>query len=167
MHTSFLFSGPNFFNSNNSLKVGFGGSQCHSILGSAFHAEYTRHVANIIFGSFRMSFASAKDNTLNASYASQEMTSADFLMKINPIMTNRHIVSLNIGFTQSFYSFKGMLNTPAGYVPNSKSENGTGITYGGNYDFLLSRFYFVSIGGGAIQYDATMYYFSLSVGTVF
>ncbi|MEW5797619.1 MAG: hypothetical protein AB1728_01310 [Bacteroidota bacterium] len=167
-----LVSRPSFFHYKNALELGIGTSEFNKIPGVAFHTEYTRYIANIFFVSGRISYASATDDNPNAYYASQNMFTTGVSLKINPLMTDRHILSLRAGLNQNFYSCegnygKGSLNTPTGYARYSKSTNGTGYSYGANYDYLISRFYFVSVGATAIRYDATLYYVSLSIGTVF
>ncbi|MBI2430036.1 MAG: hypothetical protein HYV29_14810 [Ignavibacteriales bacterium] len=167
-----LESRPSFFQHRNALKFGIGTSEFNKIPGLALHTEYTRYLANIFFVSARFSYASASDNSPNAYYASQDMYTTGISLKINPLVVDRHIVSLRAGVNQNFYSCegnygKGLLSTPTGYARYSKSTNGTGYSLGANYDYLLTRFYFISVGATAIKYDETLYYFSISIGTLF
>lgn len=170
--SSALHSRPSFFHNFNSLQIGMGINEFNSIPGTSFYTEYTRHIANIFFASARFAYSSASDDSPNAYYASQDMMTASLNLKINPIVTNQHIVSFRIGVNQNFYSCegsygRGTLATATGYAPYSKSTDGTGYSFGANYDYLFSRFYFVSIGATVVKYEQPVSYLSISIGTVF
>ena len=167
-----LYSRQSFFNYRNSLKFGIGKNDFNSVLGTVYQAEYTRYIANSFFTSLKFTYTNADDNKLNARYASQAMSTTSFNIKINPLITHRHIISLSIGDTLNNYSCSGnyirtLQDGTLSYMPYSANSNGGGSSIGANYDFLFSRSCFLSVSGSAIRYKETVYYFLISLGTVF
>ena len=167
-----LYSRSSFFTNRNSLKLGIGKNDFNSVLGTAFQVEYTRYIANAFFASVKFTYADAEDDELNARYASQEMSTTSFNIKINPLVTHQHIISLSLGLAQNNYSSTGNYKKtqPDGtlnYIPYSTSSNGLGYSTGISYDFLFSRSCFLSVSGSVIKYEETVYSVFISIGTTF
>lgn len=161
-----------FFYHRNALKFGIGRDEINSVQGMAYQVSYTRYLANAAFLAVKVSYAAAYDNAVNARFSSQEIFTPSVNLKLNPLVTDRHIISFNIGLTYSIYNCSGnygKLDSTAAVVftPYSKESEGFGYCYGANYDFLFSRLYFVSVGVTAIRYNEPAYYFVISLGTVF